>query len=157
MLIEKFVQPRMAFIDVGCGSGILSIAAAKLGAEPVLGVDKDSESVYVASENAEANNVLEKVTLKQGSVGEILKGEYRIRKAPLVAANILAKQLIKLIRAGLCQLCSQGGVLILSGLLEDDVPQLKAALEKNDHELLEKLQIEDWVAIASKARRSHQQ
>ena len=77
-------------IDVGCGSGILSIAALKLGAKKVLGVDIDIESVKNSRENADMNGVGEELILGQGSVTEILSGNFQFKSAPLVVANILA-------------------------------------------------------------------
>ena len=75
-MVEDYCQPGMDVIDVGCGSGILSIAAIKLGANKALAVDIDPLSVKATKENGEANNVLEKIETGEGSVLEVLGGKY---------------------------------------------------------------------------------
>ena len=79
---DSFFFP-LSCIDVGCGSGILSIAALKLGATKVLGVDIDEESVKNSRENADTNGVGDELILGVGSVREILEGKFPFRKAPL--------------------------------------------------------------------------
>jgi len=76
------VQPGQAVIDVGCGSGILSIAALKLGASHALAVDIDADSVRVSRENAEDNAVLDNMEIGSGSVDEVLAGNFSIQTAP---------------------------------------------------------------------------
>ncbi|MCJ7431910.1 MAG: 50S ribosomal protein L11 methyltransferase, partial [Anaerolineales bacterium] len=83
-------------IDIGCGSGILSIAALKLGATNVLGVDIDAESVRNSRENADTNGVSDELILGQGSVTEIRAGNFGFKQASLVVANILAPVIIRL-------------------------------------------------------------
>ncbi|HSB00532.1 MAG TPA: 50S ribosomal protein L11 methyltransferase, partial [Anaerolineales bacterium] len=103
-------------IDVGCGSGILSIAAIKLGATSALGVDIDADSILNARENANANQVGAELILGVGSVQEIRDGTFAFRKAPLVLANILAPVIIRLFAAGLAELMEDDGTMILSGI-----------------------------------------
>ena len=93
--------PGIDVIDVGCGSGILSIAAIKLGAKKALAVDIDPLSVKATRENSVANQVLRHIEIGEGSVEEVLNNKYSIRKAPLVLANILAPVIIKLLSEGL--------------------------------------------------------
>src|ERR1043165_1450871 len=83
-LMEKvFITGHVArIIDVGCGSGILSIAAIKLGAEAALGVDIDAGSILNARENANTNLIDDELILSVGSVQEILAGNFPLRKAP---------------------------------------------------------------------------
>src|SRR5688572_16254025 len=92
---DSFLFP-VSCIDVGCGSGILSIAALKLGATKVLGVDIDVESVKNSRENADVNGIGDELILGQGSVTEVLHGQFEFKSAPLVVANILAPVLIRL-------------------------------------------------------------
>jgi ribosomal protein L11 methyltransferase len=89
-------HPPSSVIDLGCGSGILSIAALKLGAETALGVDIDAESIKASRENAEANGVAERLILGLGSVDEVRAGKFPFSKSPLVLANILAPVLVRL-------------------------------------------------------------
>ena len=136
-------------IDVGCGSGILSIAALKLGAAFALGVDIDEASVKASRENARVNRIANKqFAIGLGSVTEVLKDKFSIREAPLVMANILAPIIIRLFDAGLADLVSAGGTLILSGILAEQAESVVAAAQAKGLELIEKIQMEDWVALA---------
>ena len=134
-------------IDVGCGSGILSIAALKLGARHALGVDIDLNSVRASFKNAEMNGVAGELALGQGSVAETLAGEYSLSQAPLVLANILAPIIIRLFDDGLADLVSPGGSLVLSGILAEQAPNVIAAAEQHGLKLVEQRQVLDWVAI----------
>lgn len=135
-------------IDVGCGSGILSIAALKLGMQRVLGVDIDIESVRNSRENADVNGVGDELILGQGSVAEVLAGQFPFRAAPLVLANILAPILIRLFEAGLAELIEPGGAIILSGILAEQEQNVVAAGQARGLSLGERRQMGDWVAFA---------
>ena len=137
-------------IDVGCGSGILSIAALKLGAEKVLGVDIDIESVKNSRENADTNGVGEELLLGQGSVTEVLSGSFQFKSAPLVVANILGPILIRLFDAGLADLIEPNGEIILSGILDHQAESVIAAGEAKGLKRNDQRQIGDWVAISLK-------
>jgi len=139
-------------IDVGCGSGILAVAALKLGAGHALGVDIDNEAVTAARENAELNGVAGRMEIGLGSVGEILNGSHSIRQAPLVLANILAPVIIRLLDEGLGRLVSPGGWLVLSGILQEQAGEVQAALQEAGLQMLERRQIGDWVALAAGRR-----
>ncbi|GMV32552.1 50S ribosomal protein L11 methyltransferase [Chloroflexi bacterium CFX5] len=135
-------------IDVGCGSGILSIAALKLGAKKVLGVDTDIESVKNSRENADLNGIGEELILGQGSVGEILAGQFPFQSAPLVAANILAPVLIRLFDAGLADLIQPNGEIILSGILDHQAESVMQAGQAKGLKRGEVRQMKDWVAVS---------
>lgn len=137
-------------IDVGCGSGILSIAALKLGAEKVLGVDIDIESVKNSRENADLNEIGEELLLGQGSVTEILAGQFGYKSAPLVVANILAPVLIRLFDAGLADLIEPNGEIILSGILDHQADDVAKAGQARGLKRGETRQMKDWVAISMK-------
>lgn len=134
-------------IDVGCGSAILSIAALKLGAEHALGVDIDPQALESARKNAELNGVSSRFELGSGSLAEILAGSFSIQQAPLVFANILAPIIVRLLDEGLGRLLSPGGVLVLSGILEEQAVEVIAAIEKNNLRLSRTRQIDDWVTL----------
>ncbi len=134
-------------IDVGCGSGILSIAALKLGAQSALGVDIDAGSIENARENAATNGVGDELILGVGSVQEILQGEFAYQNAPLVIANILAPVIVRLFHAGLADLVEKGGALILSGILEEQAQAVIQAGEAQGLRVKERGQIRDWVAL----------
>lgn len=144
-LIERYLQPGRSIIDVGCGSGILSVAALKLGASHALAVDIDTQAVRATRENAEANGVLDLLEAEEGSVGEILKGEFSQQQAHLVLANILAPVIIRLFDLGLAELVEPGGELILSGILADQAESVRAAAESHGMKFIELRQQGDWV------------
>lgn len=144
---DKVKRRSLTAIDVGCGSGILSIAALKLGAEHVLGVDVDPEALESARQNAALNGVSAALELRQGSVAEIRKGAFSVQKAPLVLANLLAPIILRLLAEGLGDLLSPGGTLVLSGILEVQVNDVERGLHKNGLRLTGRRQIEDWITL----------
>lgn len=134
-------------IDVGCGSGILSIAALKLGAKRALGVDIDAESVTNSRENADTNGIGKELILGQGSVAEVLAGQFPFKSAPLVVANILAPVIVRLFAAGLSDLVEPGGAVILSGILFEQEKNVIEAAQAKGLVLSDRRQIGDWVAL----------
>jgi ribosomal protein L11 methyltransferase len=153
--VEEVVNPGDAIIDIGCGSGILSVAALKLGAARALGVDIDPDSVRVSYENAALNNVRERIEIQQGSVAEVLQGLFSLQRARLILANILAPVLIKLLDEGLADLVLPGGSLVLSGIIADQSPGVEEALARNGMELISRKQIQDWVALLARQPSPH--
>jgi len=149
-LIEKSIALKhlSCMIDIGCGSGILSIAALKLGMQTALGVDIDIESVKNARANADQNGIGEEFIIGQGSVSEVLEGNFLFKKAPLVVANILAPIILRLFTTGLADLVESSGIVILSGiLLEQEVKVLESA-QAQGLVLNERVQMGDWVAFS---------
>jgi ribosomal protein L11 methyltransferase len=144
---QSTVHRPSSVIDVGCGSGILSIAAIKLGANKVLGVDIDAGSVKNSRENADANKVGEDLILGVGSVDEIRKGQFAFDKAPLVVANILAPVIVRLFDAGLADLIEGRGSILLSGILDDQAERVINAGQSKGLILKERRQMGDWVAL----------
>lgn len=134
-------------IDVGCGSGILSIAAIKLGAKKALGVDIDAGSVKNSRENADANGVGDEFILGVGSVDEIRNGQFAFDKAPLVIANILAPVIVRLFDVGLADLIEDHGAIILSGILQEQEGRVVEAGQAKGLRMKERRQINDWVAF----------
>ena len=147
-MIEKYVQPGQTVIDVGCGSGILSIAAIKVGATHALAVDIDTASVRSTRENAEANQVSEWIETGLGSVDEVRNGQFTLRRAPVVLANILAPVIIRLFDAGLADLLETPGKMVLSGILVEQAPAVIEAAQAKGLRFIEQIQQGDWVAIA---------
>ena len=135
-------------IDIGCGSGILSIAAIKLGAEKALGVDIDEESITNSRENAEVNGVGEELILGVGSIGEILAGRFGLTSAPLVVANILAPVNVRLFEAGLADLIEDNGSIILSGILFEQEQSVLEAGQAHGLRMTARRQSGDWIALA---------
>ncbi len=144
---SSIVNGPLSVIDVGCGSGILSIAAIKLGANQALGVDIDAGSVKNSRENADSNDVGDEFILGIGSVDEIKNGQFAFEKAPLVVANILAPVIIRLFDAGLADLMEDHGSIILSGILQDQEQRVIEAGQAKDLRMNERRQMGDWVAF----------
>ena len=144
---SSIVHRPSSVIDVGCGSGILSIAAIKLGAKTALGVDIDAGSVKNSRENADANAVGAEFILGVGSVDEIRSGQFAFTKAPLVVANILAPVIVRLFDGGLADLIEPEGAIILSGILAEQEQRVVEAAQAQGLRLNEKRQMGDWVAL----------
>lgn len=134
-------------IDIGCGSGILAIAALKLGARHALGVDTDFEAVASAQQNALLNDIADRFDVHQGSVTDVLLGKYSLVKAHLILANILAPVIIRLLGEGLPRLMLPSGRMILSGILEDQTAEVLSALEGQGLIVTDRRQVGDWVAL----------
>ncbi|MEA4909468.1 MAG: 50S ribosomal protein L11 methyltransferase [Anaerolineaceae bacterium] len=147
-LIEVYQAAGQDVIDVGCGSGILSIACLHLGANHALAVDIDPASVKATYENAERNHVLERIEPGKGSVKEVRQGEFTLQRAPLVLANILAPVIIRLFDDELQDLLTPGGTLILSGILAEQADGVEAAAVKKGLRRIETRHMGDWVAMA---------
>ena len=149
-IVEKYVQPGHTVIDVGCGSGILSIAALKLGAQKALGVDIDSASIRSTRENGAANEVEDRLEVGLGSVDEVRQGQFNLNTASLVLANILAPTIIRLFAAGLAELVAPCGLIALSGILAEQGPSVRAAAEAKGLVFLEQKQSGDWIVLVLK-------
>ena len=153
-LIETFLDetpvPPAAWqvIDIGCGTAILAIAALQLGASHALGVDIDADAIRAARENAAANGVQDRLELGLGSLAEVLQGNFSIKKAPLVLANILAPVLARLLDEGLVDLLTAGGRLVLSGILAEQAQDVEVAASRNGLQLANRRQSGDWVALS---------
>jgi ribosomal protein L11 methyltransferase len=147
-LRSSVLRPPSSVIDIGCGSGILSIGAIKLGANVALGVDIDEAAIRNSRENADANGVpAEKFLLGVGSVDEVRAGKFAFTSAPLVVANILAPIIIRLFDAGLADLVIPGGSLILSGILDHQAQGVIEAAQKCGLRFVSQKQMDDWVAL----------
>lgn len=148
--LERLIKPGSSVIDVGCGSGILSIAAAKLGADQVLALDVDEKAVELAKESAVFNQVGNRIDIVRGSVKEILDGKYSITHAPIVVANILSRTLINLLTQGLGNLITRDGRLMLSGILEENEEDILNVLVVLNLQVEQRIAMQDWVALVVK-------
>ena len=138
--IRTFPSTQLpSVLDVGTGSGILGIAARKLGASPVLGVDNDPVAVEVSSENILLNQV-DNMTVSTTPIGE-LRGKYG-----LIVANILLATHQELIK-DYTRLIQPGGCLILSGLLAENSADVADLLKRNQWRADVWESAQDWVAV----------
>jgi ribosomal protein L11 methyltransferase len=145
-------QGQLTVIDIGCGSGILSIGALKLGASRALGVDIDDNAIANSRENAQLNEVEDRFELGLGTVKDIREGKFSYSSASLVFANILAPVIIRLFEDGLGELVDPDGALILSGILADQGERVIASAAEHGFVLADKRQMEDWVAFVVKRK-----
>ena len=116
--LDKYVKPNTTVFDVGCGSGILSIAAAKLGAKHVVGVDLDPVAVDSSKENISYNN-LDNIEILEGNLLDVVDG-----KADIVVANIIA-EIICILTDDVKKALNDGGLFITSGIIHDRVDMVK--------------------------------
>lgn len=143
-LLEKYLLPEMRVVDVGCGSGILSIVAAKLGAKKVLALDLDPVAVKNAKENVQQNHVQDVVHVQEG---DLLKGVSST--AECIVANILAEIIISFTYE-LQRVLVPGGIFIASGIIAEKAGSVITALQEIGLEILETIHQDGWVAIAVK-------
>ncbi|MCL5995211.1 MAG: 50S ribosomal protein L11 methyltransferase [Chloroflexi bacterium] len=142
LAIAEQVQPGARLLDVGCGSAVLSIIGAKVGANEVLGVDTDEEAVRAGRENVAQNGVSNRVTIEHGSFDRAT-GVYDV-----VVANILAGVIVRMLDSGLARL---GRQFIFSGILDTQVHEVSAAITRSGLTLIERNQITDWVCLICRA------
>ena len=150
-LLESTIKPHYRIADIGTGSGILTIAAIKLGAQHVDAIELDPTAIPVAAANFQANGVAPQVDLSQG---DGLKGV--VSKYHLIIGNILTKAILPIIPHCAPRLHTEG-IVIFSGILETELTPVQLALEVNQFECLKVVrEAEDnitWVGIKA-ARRS---
>ncbi len=142
--LEDYLPAGARVLDLGCGSGILAIAAAKLGAPGVLALDIDPVAVRATQENAVHNGVANRVAVEPGSLESVLGSA---RRFDLVLVNILAKIIIAFCEQGLGATVRPGGVLVGAGVIEEQAGEVRAALGQAGLPVVETRQIEDWVAL----------
>jgi ribosomal protein L11 methyltransferase len=143
-MLEQHIKHGCAVIDVGCGSGVLSIAAAKLGASRVFAIDKDEVAVEAAIKNAKKNRV--------DSILQVVKGNklHNIScKADIIVANIVAEVIIDLSR-DVPLFLNEGGVFLASGIIKERKFSVIDALERNGFDLIGQTEKGEWVALASR-------
>jgi len=146
--LEKLVHPGMKVLDLGCGSGILSIAALLLGADSAFACDIDEKAVDVAYENAALNGVSrEKYTVRAGDV----TSDQRLRKEmggswDIVVANIVSDVIIALAPT-VGELLAENGVFICSGIIDDRAEEVKGKLEEAGFAILESRSSEGWFSF----------
>ena len=145
--LERHLIPGASVVDLGTGTGILAIAAAKLGASNVLALDIDGESVRVAAQNSAANGVDKQILVRQGSLAELLSAQVDQGPAALVLVNILAGIVESLFQDGLAAAVIPGGLLVLSGILVPQTPGIRACLQWSGFKQLAQERDGEWVCI----------
>jgi ribosomal protein L11 methyltransferase len=141
---EWFVGKGYKVLDLGTGSGILAIAAAKLGAGRVIARDIDEAAVGVAQENVERNGVGDKVIVQLGSLEGLTTSA---RHFDITLVNILAKTIIDLLDQGLRFTLWPGGRLVAAGIIEEQAAEVAAAMERNKLHVQGQESMGEWVMI----------
>jgi ribosomal protein L11 methyltransferase len=143
--LEEQAKPGMRMIDVGTGSGILSITAAKLGVRDILALDTDAIAVDTAARNAAINHIENTIRVEQGSV----EADKQRNLFDLVCINILAEIIIQLAPA-VGAVMKSGGTVIASGILDYKADWVSEAFHDAGIETVEKKQEEDWVTLVGR-------
>lgn len=142
-LMQKYIKQGDSVLDVGCGSGILAIAAAKLGAGQVLALDYDNVSVSVAKDNAQANGA-DIVKVKESDLLQRAgEGPYNI-----IMANIIADTVIKLNKK-VGAILAKGGIYIVSGIIGERLEEVLSSMKDKGYSVIETMNMGEWFALAA--------
>jgi len=144
-MIEKYICPGDTFLDIGSGSGILMIAAAKLGAKKVWGIDNDETAVSIAADNLRLNNI-------EDADFNVTKGDLATgvtRNFNIITANILSEVIIVLLDS-IKDVMKKGGVLICSGIIEKNAGIVLDKMNRIGLETVEMRSKDEWVTIVAK-------
>ncbi|WP_234121433.1 50S ribosomal protein L11 methyltransferase [Clostridium hydrogenum] len=142
--LERYVDENSTVFDIGTGSGILAIAAAKLKAKSAIGVDLDPVAVDSAKQNV-AKNDLKNIDIRHGNLMEVVEG-----KANVIVANIIA-EVIKILIPDINKSLIHGGYFISSGIIKDRAQDVINELKKNKFEILEVNNQGEWICIVAKS------
>ncbi|MCZ0704015.1 ribosomal protein L11 methyltransferase [Natronobacillus azotifigens] len=142
--LEKYVQPGQTIIDVGTGSGVLSIAAALLGANQIYAYDLDEVAVKSAKINSKLNKVDDRIVCKQNNLLTNVT-----HQPDIIVANILAEIILRFVTEAY-QILKPGGIFITSGIIQAKKQSVKDALTEAGFEILEVNQMEDWASIMAR-------
>lgn len=143
--VEKYTKPGCSILDVGTGTGILAIAAVKLGAQSGVGLDNDEWAIANAQENVTANGLAGKIAISSAPVLEIHS------TFDLITANLSFPTIIELLNQFRRKL-RDSGILLLSGLLDSDQKKLFRHLELNGLEIIDQLSENEWIALAARKK-----
>ena len=145
LFLEKYIKGGEFVIDAGCGSGILSIAALRLGARQIFGMDVDELAVKIAKENSEINGYINEVTFETGDIIETIAD----MQADVIVANITAEVLVYFIPEAVKAL-KPGGYFFGSGIVDSRWPGVEKQLKAHGLSIEEVLTDVDWVGVAAR-------
>ena len=147
-LLERHLRPGDAVLDLGSGSGILAIAAVKLGARSAIGIEVDDESMPIADDNAIKNQVQHTVTFLLGDAGELgpLAGP-----AEVICSNIL-RSVNTLLMPSILKSLAPGGVVIFAGMEENEAELFRPVLLEHHLDAIDEVRDGGWWSVAARAR-----
>lgn len=141
--LEKQVQPADDVADVGCGSGILSVLAAKLGAKRVLALDLDDVAVQATRQNAAINRVADRIEVRQNNLLDGVDDTFNV-----IVANIIADVIIRMAPT-VPQRLKPNGWFIASGIIAAKREEVVEVLHRNGLQVRETMRMEDWIALCA--------
>ncbi len=144
LFIDEYVQGGEKVIDAGCGSGILAMAAARLGASEVLAMDNDTVAVKIAQQNIALNGLADHIRVVSGDIFTDLGQQ----QADIITANLTAEIILPWLPAALAVL-RKPGYLFASGIQDRRWPEVKQAMEKAGLAIAQVVFEEDWVGVAA--------
>ena len=144
VLLEKLNLAGCRTLDLGCGSGILSLAAAKLGASTVIAADVDPIAVTVARENVRHNQLERIVEVVESSLFARVQGRFDV-----IVANLTAKIIMEAL-PDVPRYLAGGGVLVASGIIKERLPAVEAAMADHGLAVMEVISEGKWVALVAK-------
>lgn len=149
-LLETYTDAEV--VDLGCGSGILAIGAAKMGAREIIAVDTDPMSIRVTIENAEQNGVSDKIKASLGSLEQLLTmtRDGSPLQFDVALVNILAKVIIMMCGQRLGEIVKPGGVAVFGGIIQEQAADVEAALIRTGLTPYKRRNSGDWVVIEAR-------
>lgn len=141
--LEKYIEKGDRVFDIGCGSGILSIASAKLGSGKITSIDLDPLCVKISKENIKNNNLENIIDVKKGNLLDVIED-----KADLIVANIIAEAIITM-SENIGDYIKKDGIFIASGIILRKKDSVIEALEKNNFKIIETKTQGEWISIIS--------
>lgn len=142
--IDQYIRPDHSLIDIGCGTGVLSIGALLLGAKAATAIDLDGNAVEIARKNAQINKVLDRMTLVHGNLLDEIEGSYDI-----VVANIIADVIIELSQYA-TNYIKAGGLFISSGIIHERLDEVIEQIESVGL-IIEKVEkMGEWAMVVSR-------
>ncbi|MFZ3576494.1 50S ribosomal protein L11 methyltransferase [Virgibacillus sp. DJP39] len=146
--IERYLNVNDEVIDVGCGSGVLSIAAILLGAKSVSAYDLDDIAIESTKQNAKLNKIDKQINVKQNNLLDNVN-----KQSDLIVSNILAEVIVRFIKDAWDNL-KEDGIFITSGIIKAKKDLVKDQLKQNGFTIIEVNEMEDWVSIVAKKSES---
>jgi ribosomal protein L11 methyltransferase len=143
--LEELVSPGDCLLDMGTGSGVLAIAAVRLGAGSVLALDNDPTAVAVARENVSRNFVTHAATVEEGSLDYLR--DHQVPPLDGIVANIIAEVIVDMMESGLDVPLKPGGWLVASGIIPPAEARVRVAFDKCGMQITDRYQEDNWVTL----------